>query len=171
MRIPIALAGISMGSGISPSGKGVLGGYNTVVYSHSNSCTEFRKAALSRILTSETTDSVFSMVAMCRAQRPRLVMDEKNIRLRRSTLNSLQVESPSEDKERSTPASSELRSCLKTAVSDQRSKKRTIDQLILSCLFEEQHHLAAHGQSRFHIQRVLEIRSPLISNKHMTVLE
>ena len=158
-----------MDSGTSPSERGVLGGCSTVVYSHFNSCVEFRKAISSRILTSETTDSVFKMVARCRAQRSRLVMSEKNVRSRRNTLSSLQVESPSEDKKRSTPASSELRSCLKTAISDRRSKKRTIDQLILSCLFEEQHHLAAHGQPRFHIQRVFEIRSPLIPREHTTM--
>jgi len=48
------------------------------------------------------------------------------------------------------PASSELRSCLKSAVSDRRSRQRK-DQLVLSRLFEEQHHPAAHGQRGFHV--------------------
>ena len=84
-----------------------------------------------------------------------------DIRSRRSTRSSLQVGSTWEGKKRSIPASSELRSCLNAAVSDCRSKQK-LDQLVLSCLFEEQHHPAAYGQCRFHVQRALRVRSSLI---------
>jgi hypothetical protein len=59
-----------------------------------------------------------------------------DIRSCRSTRSSLQVESPWDGKERSIPASSELRSCLDVAVSDHRSKQK-LDQLVFSCLFDE----------------------------------
>jgi hypothetical protein len=63
MRRPIALAGMSTDSDTSPSVGCVLGGCSVVVYSHSDSCPEVWKAASSRTLTSETTESVFRMVA------------------------------------------------------------------------------------------------------------
>lgn len=120
-RIPTALAGTST----SPSGRETPGGCNTVIYSHPDSCFKFRKAASSRTLMSETTDSVFRMVAGSVGLNGHVQQRTENyIRSRRSTPSSLQVESPCEGRRRSIPASSELRSCLKTAVSDRRSKNQ-----------------------------------------------
>ena len=169
--MPIALGGISMDSGTSLSEKGVLGGCSTVVYSHSDSCTEFRKAASSRILTSETTDSVFRIVAMCRAQRPRLVMGKKIHTVTPQHIELSPSRVPLWGQGEVNPRFERIAEPSEDCRQRPEQQKRTIAQLILPCLFEEQHHLAAYDQSRFHIQRVLEIRSPLISNEHTTILE
>lgn len=165
-RIPIALVGISIDSGIPPSEEQAVGGCNIVVYSHSNSCFEFRKAASSSTLTSETTDNAFRTAAEwvdfngCAKQKT-----ENDIRSRCSASSSLQIDSPGEGKRRSIPASSELRSCLKTAVSVRRTRNK-IHQLVLPCPFKEQHHLATYDQSGFHVKSILGVRSSLVFHEY-----
>ena len=148
-RMTTALAGVSTDAGIPPSGGETLGGCSIVVYSHS--CSKPRKAGSLRTLTSETTDSVFRMVAGWIDLNGHVQQWTGNdVRSCLNTSSSLQVVSPWEGKRRSMPASSELRSCLRAAVSVRRSRQKK-DQLVLSRLLQEQHHLAAYGQRGFHV--------------------